>query len=138
MQAFEYLPHTADVGIKGYGRTLKEAFENTAVGMFSIITDLARVEERLSVDVSAEAQDREGLLVAWLNELLYRFEVDYTLFRRFEITEWDEEKQLKAKAFGEPVDPDKHEIQASIKAATYHMVQVIKNSAWSTQVIFDV
>ncbi|MCL6472846.1 MAG: archease [Firmicutes bacterium] len=138
MQAFEVLEHTADVGLRSYGNTLKEVFENAAIGMFSLITDLENVKSVLSEEVYVEAEDRESLLVEWLNELLYRFEVRYRVFKRFEILEWDGEYHLHAVAYGEPLDLGRHQILTQIKACSYHMLKIEHNDIWSAQVIFDV
>ncbi len=137
MQAFEVLGHTPDVGLKAYGNTLKEVFENAAVGMFSLITDIENVKLSLSEEVYVEAEDRESLLVEWLNELIYRFEVKYRIYKRFEIFEWDGEYHLHAVAYGEPLDLGRHQLMTQIKACSYHMLKVERNDLWLAQVIFD-
>lgn len=138
MKPYEYLEHTADIGLRAYGKNAKEAFENAALGMFGLITDLDKVKEVISFEVSAEAGDREELLVEWLNELIYLFEAEGVLFKRFEIYDWDEEFYLKARVFGEKVDLNRHEIALQVKACTYHMLKVGGNDQWVAQVIFDV
>jgi len=138
MLPFEVLEHTADVGLRAYGHSLKEAFENSAVGMFSLITDLESIKPTASEEVVIEAEDRESMLVEWLNELLYRFEVEYVVFKRFEIIDWDEEHHMRAIAHGEPLDLGRHQIKTQIKACTYHMLKIEHNEYWSAQVIFDI
>lgn len=137
-QAFELLEHTADVGIRAYGRTLKEAFENAARATFSIITDLNLVEEKQDLRVRVEADDTGALLVAWLNELIYLFETEKIIFKSFDISDWDQEHYLEARVRGEPVDVGRHPIETQIKACTYHMLRVEKDSFFTVQVIFDV
>jgi len=73
-QGFEILEHTADIGIVARGKNLAEVFAQAAKGMFSLITDLNTVEERVERRVKVEAPDIESLLVAWLNELVYLFD----------------------------------------------------------------
>jgi SHS2 domain-containing protein len=138
IQPFEILEHTADIGLRAYGQTLKEAFENAAIGMFSIITDLENVKSTLSDEIYIEAEDRESLLVEWLNELLYRFEVEYRVYKRFDIIDWDEEHRLRAVVHGEPLDLGRHQIKTQIKACTYHMLKIERNEYWSAQVVFDI
>ncbi len=134
---FEVLNHTADVGIIAYGRDMKEAFANAARGMFSLITDLSDVEEIEHRDIELTAPDRESLLVAWLNELIYLFDVDNILFKRFEITRLSS-THLKAGSYGEKVDASRHELKLGIKAATYHMLKIKKGKPCKVQVIFDI
>ncbi|MBE0447101.1 MAG: archease [Actinobacteria bacterium] len=138
MQPFEVIEHTADIGLKAYGQTLKETFENAAIGMFSLITDLENVKSTLSEEIYIEAEDRESMLVEWLNELLYRFEVEYKVYKRCEIIDWDEEYRLRAITYGEPLDLGRHQIKTQIKACTYHMLKIEHSDFWSAQVIFDV
>jgi SHS2 domain-containing protein len=138
MQAFEIFDHTADVGIRAFGQTQQEVFENAALGMFSLITDVEKVEARKTVTISVEGEDREDLLVSWLNELLYRFEVEYLIFNRFKITDWDREHYLKALAYGEELDLGKHSLKIQIKAVTYHMLKIEHNQIWQAQVVFDI
>lgn len=140
MKTFELIDHTADIGFKVYGRTLKEVFENAARGMFSLITNPDKVAVHREFGVDVEADDRETLLVEWLNELIYLFEVERVVLKDFEITAWDEEHHLKATVRGEPIDEKQHEIETAIKACSYHMLKVepVDHKGWMAQVICDV
>ncbi len=132
---FEVIDHTADIGLAAYGRDLREAFANMAYGMFSLIAELEEVDEKTSREVEVSADDREALLVRWLNELLYLFDVENIIFKRFDITDLEEDR-LKAMVYGEKVNPERHHLKAGIKAATYHMLKIEKG--FRVQVIFDV
>jgi SHS2 domain-containing protein len=134
---FELIDHTADVGIIAYGKDLKEAFANAAYGMFSLIADLGRVNERISREVDVESLDQEALLVDWLNELLYLFDVDRIIFRRFEITDLNRNR-LKAKVYGEMIDTSRHHLKTAVKAATYHMLKIERNKGVKVQFILDI
>jgi SHS2 domain-containing protein len=134
---FEILEHTADIGIIAYGNSMKEAFASAAKGMFSLITESGDIEEVEHRDIELAASDRESLLVAWLNELIYLFDTENMLFKKFDITRLGE-TQLKAKVCGEKVDSARHKIRMGIKAATYHMLKIEKNNGIRLQVLFDV
>ncbi len=133
---FEILEHTADVGIIAYGSNIKEAFVSAAKGMSSLIAEPGDVREVEHRDIELTAADRESLLVAWLNELIYLFDVENILFKRFDITRLSE-THLKAKAYGEKVDISRHAIKTGIKAATYHMLNIEKDGS-SIRVLFDI
>lgn len=137
MKRFDIIDHTADVGIMAYGAELKEAFANAAYAMFTLIADLEDVREDVCRQIEVQAEDEENLLASWLNELLYLFDVDGIIFKRFEITEFGE-TSLKAEGYGELVDPARHSLKAGVKAATYHMLRVAKDDGYSVRVIFDV
>jgi SHS2 domain-containing protein len=134
---FEILEHTADVGIIAYLADLKQAFANAARGLFSLITELDDVEEVIYRDMEIDASDREGLLVAWLNELVYWFDTEAILFKRFEISRLSD-THLKARGYGEKADSSKHSLKTGVKAATYHMLKVDENNGFRVQVLFDI
>jgi len=134
---FEILDHTADVGIIAYGADLRQAFANAARALFSLITELDDVEEVLHQDIVVNASDVESLLVAWLNELVYRFDTEGVLFKRFDITHL-EDTRLKARSYGEKADSAKHSLKTGVKGATYHMLKVDKTDGFRVQVLFDI
>ena len=134
---FEIFEHTADVGIRAYGPDLPAAFAGAARGLFSLITDLDRVNEALHRDVSVTAPDQEALLVEWLNELVYLFDAEQLLFKRFHISRLTG-NELEARCFGEKVDKSRHELKIGIKAATYHMLKIERNAVYRVQVLLDI
>jgi SHS2 domain-containing protein len=136
-ERFEVIEHTADVGIAAYGGDLKEAFANAAYALFSLMTDIDSVGDNVRHNVEVNADNREELLVAWLNELIYLFEVNDVLFSRFDIAELGD-TELKAGCYGERVDPRRHKMKAGVKAATYHMLQVEEGDGCRVQVLFDI
>jgi SHS2 domain-containing protein len=137
-KGFELLEHTADIGVMAYGSDLKQAFANAARGMLSIITDPDEVNEVESRPIDARASNTEDLLVAWLNELVYIFDVENLLLKSFKISELDE-NHIKATGYGEKVDTSRHEMKAGIKAVTYHMLEVARqDDGYRVRVIFDV
>lgn len=134
---FEILEHTADIGIIAYGDEVSEAFANAAKGMFSLITNLNSLEEREHRDIEVTADDQENLLINWLNELVFIFDTENLLFRDFNISEISD-TNLKARAHGEKVDSEKHELKTGIKAATFHMLKIEKDKRVKIQVLFDI
>ena len=137
-RAFEIIDHTADVGIVAYGTDVEELFSNAALALFSLITELESIEEKLHFDLKVSSDDRDSLLVEWLNELIYLFDVEHILFNRFDIESLTR-NQLKAICYGETFDPLKHKIKVGIKAATYHMLKLDRNGGgYKAQIIFDI
>lgn len=136
MANFEYIDHTADIGIIAHGNSVEEVFVNAAYGMFSLIADLEKVAEVISHQVVAEATDQEELLVAWLNELLYLFDAEGLIFSRFEIVDL-RQQYLRAMAYGEKVDPARHNLKTHVKAATYHQLKLEKGAHFRAQIILD-
>ena len=135
---FRILDHTADVGLEARGSDLPHLFAAAARGMFSIICDLDTIQPTRQIPVSVSADGLEDLLVAWLSELLYLFNTRQMLFCRFDISEIDD-RDIKAIAFGEPIDLARHDLLAEIKAVTYHGLDVSRtDQLWTATVLFDI
>ena len=134
---FEIVNHTADVSIIAYGTSISEVFANAARALFGLITELDDVGEVLHQDIELIAPDQESLLVKWLNELIYLFDTENVIFRRFDIS-WLDDTQLKARSYGEKVDSSKHRLKMGVKAATYHMLKIDKEDGYKAQVLFDI
>ena len=137
-KAFEIIDHTADVGIIAYGVDIKQLFSNAALALFSLITEPESITEKLHRGLEISSEDRDNLLVEWLNELIYLFDAEHVLFNRFDIASLSN-KRLKATCYGEKIDPLRHRIKIGVKAATYHMLKVDKDSnGYKAQIIFDI
>lgn len=138
MKTFEVIDISGDVGLKSYGKSLKEAFLNAALGMTSLITDLDAIEEKKTITVSVESHSRDGLLVAWLNELIFHFDTYGFIGKKVDIEQFSGNK-ITATITGEEFDPGRHEGKLLIKAATYHNLRVEKaGNLWEIEVIFDI
>lgn len=137
-KTFEIIDHTADVGIIAYGADVEELFSNAALALFSLITEPESIEEKLRLGLEVRSKGRDNLLVEWLNELIYVFDVKHILFNRFDISSLTSNR-LKADCYGEEFSPLKHKINVGVKAATYHMLKLDRNgNGYRAQVIFDV
>jgi SHS2 domain-containing protein len=137
-RTFEILDHTADIGIISYGDNIQQLFSNSALGLFSLIIDTDSIKETLQREVILSSLDQESLLVEWLNELLYIFEVECTAFKRFAF-ETLSETELRARCFGSRINTREQTIKREVKAATYHMLTISKgNNGFKAQVIFDI
>jgi SHS2 domain-containing protein len=135
---YRILDHTADVGLEAEGATLAEAFANAAAGMYSIMVHLDRVSEKVQRPVKVEAEDVEGLLTAWLLELLFITEVEGLVFRRFDVQEASPAR-LVAVAHGEPLNPQRHPKGAVVKAVTRHGLEVKPvEGGYRVRVILDI
>lgn len=135
---YELLEHTADAGVIAYGESLAEAFCHAAEGMYSLMVDPSTVDERESRQVAVMAEDTEGLLIAWLLELIFLTETQDMLFRRFAIDEISP-TQLQGWAFGEPLDRSRHPTGVGVKAVTRHMLEIApEDGGYRVRVLFDI
>ena len=144
MKPYEIIEHTADVGIKVFGRTLRELFEHAAAGMFAIVGGKENYipEETLTskkpIRIEKNIESFEELLVEFLSEILYISNKKKILFKKFNILELDK-SGLIANAFGVEMDPSKYPFKTEIKAVTFHGLKIEKQEDGLTcTIIFDI
>lgn len=128
-KGFELLEHTADAYIAAYGRDLAEAFENAAVAMFDVMTDVEKVSPKVKDTVEAVAEDEYALLYSWLEALLIKFDINGMLYSKFKILSLNQISngfKLRAEVWGEKYNPEKHAQKVGVKAVTYHRMEIIK------------
>lgn len=141
MKRYEFIEHTGDIAIRAYGETLRELFSNAAQGLFEAIVDLTTVGMTTQTEIEVSSESLEELMVAWLDELNFRHEVEEIFFREVEIREISQAPcRIVALASGEPVDFAKHAVYTEIKSITYHQLTIEQTSdnQWLAQVIFDI
>jgi len=136
VRRYRLIEHTADIGLVAYGQNLAGAFANAAYGLFSIIAELRAVREVESRTIELREKDREGLLFEWLNHLIYLFDVETIIFKRFDIKVFDGQR-LEAICYGEKYDPSRHHLKLGVKSATYYLLKVDAEKN-QVRVIFDV
>jgi SHS2 domain-containing protein len=135
---YETFEHTADLGLRVRAERLETLFADAASGLFSlIVSNLALVRLSQQIDVDISGQVSELLLFDWLSELLYIYETRHLLLARFEVQLKD--SGLSATAWGEPIDPDRHQLDHEVKAITYHGLKLEHTAdGWLAEVIVDV
>jgi SHS2 domain-containing protein len=134
---WEHFEHGADIGVRGYGASVAEAFEQAALALTAVITDPAGVRPLERVELHCEAPDNELLLAEWLNALVYEMATRRMLFSRFAVRL--ESDGLMGEAWGEPVDAARHHPAVEVKGATYTMLRVAPEGAgWLAQTVVDV
>lgn len=140
--AWETFEHEADVGVRGTGSTLAEAFAGAAMAMSAVICDPAVVVAREPVGIACAAPDPELLLVDWLNALVFQMATRRLLFSRFELTVDADAGgcRLAATAWGEPVDVARHQPAAEVKGASFCELRVERGAdgVWLAQCVVDV
>jgi len=134
---YEQFEHTADVGIRAWGEDIEEAFSEAGRGLYSIMTDLSKVESKIEENIKISEDNWETLLVKFLSELIYLFEVKSYLFCDFDVNiKENEELELKVIAKGEDMDLDKHDMDTAVKGVSYHEINV--DPKGEVKVLFDI
>jgi len=134
---WEHFEHKADIGVRGFGDTLAEAFEQAAVAMTAVVTDIPLVLADTIINISCDDDDSDTLLYDWLNALIYEMATRKMLFSRFEVN--IDDGKLTATAVGEAIDVQRHQPAVEIKGATYTELAVYQEqNQWVAQCIVDV
>jgi tRNA nucleotidyltransferase (CCA-adding enzyme) len=135
---WQHFDHDADIGVRGSGASLSEAFEQAALALTAIVTQINLVEPRQRIDIKVENRDIEMLFVDWLDSVIFEMATRKMLFSRFEID--IDADTLRARAWGEPVDVGKHHPAVEIKGATLTELQVAQkdDGKWIAQCVVDV
>jgi len=138
MKEYELLEHTADLGIRVWGDSLRNLFINSASAMYELIADTETIKPTVSFKVKVEAKDREVLLRNWLSELLSYFHTKNILFSGFKIEELSENTVLSINK-GENIDCLRHKLKREIKAVTFHNLLIREEGGrFKTEIIFDI
>lgn len=137
--AWEHFEHGADIGVRGIGRNMAEAFAQAALAMTAVITDPAGVLPETSARLTCSEADPELLLVDWLNRVIYEMATRGMLFSRFDV-HIGGNGELQAEIRGEPVDRTRHTPAVEIKGATFTGLSVRRqvDGSWVAQCVVDV
>jgi SHS2 domain-containing protein len=135
---WEHFEHEADIGVRGYGSTLQEAFSQAALAMSSVVTELDKIENRECITIECEAPENDLLFVDWLNEIIYTMATRNMLFCNFKVR--IDGHHLRAEICGETANQKKHQPAVEVKGATFTELKVYKNKGdeWVAQAIVDV
>ncbi len=135
---WSHFPHGADVGVRGVGATPALAFAEAARALFAAVVDLSTVRPTMSVAIVRMAPDLPILLVDWLNALIYESATRKMLFSAFDVE--IDDTCLSGRAYGEPIDVERHAPAIELKGATFTALQVARgdDGLWQAQCVVDV
>lgn len=135
---YEQFSHTADIGVRVFGRDLKELFNNAAFSLFDTIADLEGITNSVQQEIELTADNHEELLVLWLDELLYGFYTRSIIFSKFDI-DLLTDTEIRAVAYGRPISANRNRLKVEIKAITYSGLHIKRTDhGYMVEIIFDV
>ncbi len=135
---WEHFPHVADIGVRGFGVTLSESFEQAALALSSVVTSLETIHPKETIAVHCTAPNIELLFVDWLNAIVFEMATRKMLFCDFRVR--IEGNELNGEARGEKICVKRHAPAAEVKGATLSELQVREepDGLWLVQCIVDV
>ena len=135
---WQHFHHVADVGVRGAGPDPARAFEQAALALTAVVTDLRAIECVETVKVRCQAPALDLLLVDWLNAVIFEMATRGMIFARFAVAIAG--RRLYGTAWGESIDVAKHQPAAEVKGATYTELRVAQEAGgtWVAQCVVDV
>lgn len=135
---YEFFEHTADLGLRARADDRNALFAEMAKALFSaIVEEVGTVQPVVETTVAIDGADLEYLMFDWLRELLFRFDSEHWVYSKFEVNVSD--TGLTARAWGERLDPARHELTHEVKAITYHALKVERDGdGWLAEAIVDI
>ena len=131
---FEEIAHTADWSIRVWADDLRGLLTESARGMYALSNAVAGEGPRVKRELALEAVDAEGLLVAFLEELLYLSESENLLFDGFDNLKV-EGSTLSGIMEGDALRSKEKEI----KAVTFHNLAIRQSErGLEVEIVFDV
>ncbi len=136
---YKLIPHTSDLGVEIYGKTIEELFLNALYCVTDNLTDIEKVEEVIEREIGIEGEDLEDLFMNFLRELIFIFSTEYFLGKNIKNLQIEKDyKKLTGILVGEKFNKEKHPIKIELKTPTYHLFSIKKEDIYKATVIFDV
>jgi protein archease len=138
MARWEHFAHGADVGVRGFGESVEQAFEQAALALSAVVADVSTIAPSQSIEVQCDAPDLELLLVSWLNAIVYEMAVRKMVFGKFRVAVSG--NSLNGGLAGERIDARRHDLAVEVKGATVTALKVARgqDGNWIAQCVVDV
>ncbi|KYC46380.1 MAG: hypothetical protein APG12_01388 [Candidatus Methanofastidiosum methylothiophilum] len=125
---FEYFDVTADIGVRVWGKTINEVFENAATAVTSLMANPLEIEKKIVKKLSIDGNNLSSLLINWITELLVIRDSEGILFSSFEVKVSNDEKSLYAINYGDYYT--EKNLDMDIKAITYSLFNFEKRDGY--------
>ncbi len=135
MERYILVDHTADMMVRAFGDTLEECFGNAAYALFDQTVDLSDIGTSEETEFRVTGIDDEDRLYSFLSELLFIEDCDNLILKEFDVSFDGDDVVCRAR--GETLDRTRHRVRSEVKAVTYHMMEIDRDTP-SVTVLFDV
>jgi SHS2 domain-containing protein len=136
---YRITPTTADIGLEVWAESLSVLFVNAAQAILNIMADTQAIGSSVVLDLEVEGRDTEGLMVTWLNEIIFLHEAKELVFTKVEVLQFAN-LSVKGRLYGEAIDLSRHRLGRLIKGVTYHRLNIsqLAEHEWRLQLILDI
>lgn len=139
MIKYNFIEHTADLGIKLKASNIEELFSGIAKILYEIVGKISTKEDdEKRIKIELKADDIQNLLYDWVSEIIYYLFAEKKVFEEVKFAKLSPEG-LIADIRLKPIDPENTEIKTEIKAVTYHNLSIVEtDDGIEACLIFDV
>jgi SHS2 domain-containing protein len=132
-----------DAAFEATGRTVEELFISAADAAMNVMVEkLETIRPDQEIEFEVAHSELDMLLFRFLNELIFLKDSRQLLIRVEKVSFEKRENIfiLKARGYGQAVDPLKHPLNVDVKAVTLHRLSVkeIAGEGWTATVVLDV
>lgn len=137
MSCWEHFSHGADIGIRGIGSSVEDAFAMAALALTEVIVKSETLSPHLIIHIRCKEDDLELLFYDWINALVYEMDTKKIIFKTFRVR--ISSGQLEAECEGEKINPLKQDLAVEVKGATMTELKVAQvKEQWIAQCVVDV
>lgn len=136
---YKLIDHTADMAYEVEGASFEHLLETATAALADILLDCEHATLDESRELVVGGEDREDVLVAWLNEVAVAFEDDGFLAWDADV-EYANESGARGVLRGRTLDFTREQPDRVVKAVTYHDLAVMegrRGRPWSVQIVLD-
>jgi len=136
--SYKLLDHATDAIIEVTASDLPEAFLIAANSVIETTLDRDTVEEKEEMVIKVKGKDLRYLLYNWLEAVIYQLITDGFAIKRVELDlKKNEEYEISATTFGEPIDLKKHNFKVEIKAPTFYEMEIVEGKEVKMKFLMD-
>jgi SHS2 domain-containing protein len=136
--SYKLLEHTTDAFIEVIAPNLKEAFTIAAQSVVDTTIERSTVVEKDEMVIKVSGKDLKYLLFNWLEAVIYQLITEGFAIKRFNVDlKKNDQYEITAKSFGEPIDLKKHHFKVEIKAPTFHLMEIYEEKEVRMRFLLD-
>ncbi|RKH11069.1 archease [Corallococcus praedator] len=134
---WEHFTRDEQLGVRGVGHSMEQAFELTAQALCALVTDPKRVEAHEELEVSCHSADHDQLLADWLSAVVGAMAARRLRFQCFAVRL--DGLNLFGHGFGERAGVERHGANVAVTGATFTGVSVRQGpgGVWTAEALVD-
>lgn len=136
--SYKLIDHATDAFIEVTASDLSEAFLTAANAVIETTLDRKKVEEKEEMVIKVAGKDLCYLLFNWLEAVIYQLITEGFAIKKINLNlKKNDEYEILATSYGEPIDLKKHDFKVEIKAPTFHEMKISEDGQVKMKFLLD-